>query len=103
MENEESCINLSTVLSPEPALKTAPVINKGRIQCRICFTGTLERNIKREGIQKMKDIASFKEKTLEWKNITMNTVQYTKILIDLISKKLGHTNLAKEAFLRKLI
>ena len=54
MENEESCINLSTVLSPEPALKTAPFINKGRIQCRICFTGTLERNIKRVGIQKKK-------------------------------------------------
>ena len=103
MENEESCINLSTVLSPEPALKTAPVINKERVQCRICFTGTLERNIKRAGIQKMNDIASFKEKALEWKNITMNAVQYTKILIDLISKKLGYTNLAKEAFLRKLI
>ena len=33
----------------------------------------------------------------------MNTVQYTKILIGFISKKLGHTNLAKEAFLSKLI
>ena len=69
MENEESCINLSTVLSPEPALKTAPVINKGRIsfiQKRICFTGTLERNIKRTDIQEIKDVTSFKEKALEW-------------------------------------
>ena len=33
----------------------------------------------------------------------MNTVEYTKTLIDLISRKLGHTNLAKEAFLRRLI
>ena len=66
MENEESCINLSTVLSPERALKTAPAINKGRIQCRICFTETLERNIKRAGIQKIKYNTSFKEKVQEW-------------------------------------
>ena len=62
MENEESCVNLSTVLSPETALKTALAINKGRIQCRICFTETLERNIKRAGIQKIKDNTSLKEK-----------------------------------------
>ena len=68
MENEESCINLSTVLSPEPALKTVPVINTARIQCRICFPGRLERNIKRAGIQKIKEITSFKEKALEWQN-----------------------------------
>ena len=61
MENEESCINLSTVLSPEPALKAQSVINKGRIQCRMCFTGTLDRTIKRAGTQKIKDITSFKD------------------------------------------
>ena len=95
MENEESCVNLSTVLSPETALKTALAINKGRIQCRICFTETLERNIKRAGIQKIKDNTSLKEKVQEWQNIIMNTVQYTNILIGLISKKIGQTNLAK--------
>ena len=66
MENEESCVNLSTVFSPETALKTALAINKGRIQCRICFTETLERNIKRAGIQKIKDNTSLKEKVQEW-------------------------------------
>ena len=57
MENDESCIylhELSTVLSPEPALKTAPVVLKGRIQCSICFIGTLQRNTKRAGIQKIR-------------------------------------------------
>ena len=70
MENDESCIylhELSTVLSPEPALKTAPVVHKGRIQCSICFIGTLQRDTKRAGIQKIKDITGFQEKALEWK------------------------------------
>ena len=30
MENKESYINFSTVLSSEPALKTAPVKNEGK-------------------------------------------------------------------------
>ena len=54
------------MLSPESALKTARVINKGRIQYRICFTAILETNIKRAGIQKIKDITGFEENTLEW-------------------------------------
>ena len=43
-----------------------PVINKGRTQCRKCFAGTLQRNIKRAGSQILKVITSFKEKALEW-------------------------------------
>ena len=62
MKNGESCINLITDLFPEPALKTAPVINKGRILCRICFTRALERNIKRVGIQKIKILSILKRK-----------------------------------------
>ena len=62
MKNEESCINLITDLFPEPTLKPAPVINKGRILCRTCFTGKLERNIKRVGIQKIKIVPILKRK-----------------------------------------
>ena len=32
-------------------IKNSTCHKKGKIQCRICFTGTLERNIKRAGIQ----------------------------------------------------
>ena len=48
-------------------------------------------------------MSSFKEKNWSCKNIIMNTVQYTKTLTGLISKRLEHINLAEEAFSRKLI
>ena len=47
---------LNTSLSPEPTLKTTPSIHKGRILCIICFTGTLQRHIKRAGIEKITEI-----------------------------------------------
>ena len=53
-------------LSPEPVLKASPVVEKGRISCAICLTGSTRKNLKQAQFEKIMNIDSFKEKALEW-------------------------------------
>ena len=52
----------------QPVLKTSPLLEKGRVSCCICFTGSTQKNYKRKNFQKITDVDTFKQKALEWTN-----------------------------------
>ena len=49
----------------EPILRTLYVV-KGRITCAVCFKSTTTKNMKRDGLQKITDVETFKQTAESW-------------------------------------
>ena len=61
-ENDE--LNVTPPLSP--SYEGRPAVYTGCALCQIHFTGCLKKNVKREKLEKISNIESFKEKGKKW-------------------------------------
>ena len=51
---------------PEPKLQTTPVVYKGKMNCCICFSVSDKKNKRRDGLQRINDVETFRKFAAKW-------------------------------------
>ena len=65
MEIDEE-VPIASAIGLRPILRSRPAVDKGRIMCIICFSGTLSKNSKKAGIEQIKNIDYYRDLAKEW-------------------------------------